>query len=121
MKQILNPCKPRHPFAMAAHRCKGGAHRRSASGLRQRAARELRAELANAKAERDKIAAVKRRQEPALEPSSRAPEEIEADLEALPKAVAALEVELAEAPKLIELARRKHAEAFKAVVTWGRA
>lgn len=46
MKQTLNPCKPRHPFAMAAHRCKGGAHRRSASGLRQRAARELRAELA---------------------------------------------------------------------------
>ena len=46
MKQTLNPCKPRHPFALAAHRCRGGAHRRSASGLRQRAARELRAELA---------------------------------------------------------------------------
>lgn len=46
MKPTLNPSKPRHPFALAAHRCKGGVHRRSASGMRQRAARELRAELA---------------------------------------------------------------------------
>ncbi|MCP5285961.1 MAG: hypothetical protein H6933_13820 [Burkholderiaceae bacterium] len=46
MKLTLIPRKPRHPFAIAAHRCKGGAHGRSASGLRQRAARELRAELA---------------------------------------------------------------------------
>ncbi len=46
MKLILTPRKPRNPFASAARQRVAGAHRRSASGLRQRANRELRAELA---------------------------------------------------------------------------
>jgi hypothetical protein len=46
MKLILSARKPRNPFAMAAHRRAAGVHRRCASGQRQRAGRELRAELA---------------------------------------------------------------------------
>lgn len=46
MKLILPPMKPRNPFAAAARQRLAGSHRRCASGQRQRAARELRAELA---------------------------------------------------------------------------
>ncbi|MEP7282363.1 MAG: hypothetical protein ABI696_10320 [Rubrivivax sp.] len=46
MKLTLTPAKPRNPFATAARSRAAGAHRRSGSGQRQRAARELRAELA---------------------------------------------------------------------------
>jgi hypothetical protein len=46
MKLILSSRKPRNPFAAAACRRSAGAHRRCTSGQRQRAARELRAELA---------------------------------------------------------------------------
>jgi hypothetical protein len=46
MKLILIPRKPRNPFAAAARLRAAGAHRRCVSGQRQRAARELRAELA---------------------------------------------------------------------------
>ncbi len=46
MKLTLPMRKPRNPFVAAARLRPAGAHRRSASGLRQRAARELRAELA---------------------------------------------------------------------------
>lgn len=46
MKLILTPRKPRNPLALAARQRRAGAHRRCTSGQRQRAARELRAELA---------------------------------------------------------------------------
>lgn len=46
MKLTLSPMKPRNPFAVAARQRPAGPHRRCAAGLRQRAARELRAELA---------------------------------------------------------------------------
>lgn len=40
------PSKPRHPFALAAHRRRAGAHRPSAGARRQRAERAWRADLA---------------------------------------------------------------------------
>jgi hypothetical protein len=46
MKLILKTRKPRNPFAVAARSRAAGAHRPSASATRQRARRELRAELA---------------------------------------------------------------------------
>jgi hypothetical protein len=46
MKPTLMPRKPRNPFAIAARSRAAGSHRRNGSGQRQRAARELRAELA---------------------------------------------------------------------------
>jgi hypothetical protein len=46
MKLILKTHKPRNPFATAGRLRLAGAHRRSASAQRQRAQRELRAELA---------------------------------------------------------------------------
>lgn len=46
MKLILTAPKPRNPFAAAARRRVAGVHRRCPSGQRQRADRELRAELA---------------------------------------------------------------------------
>lgn len=45
MKLTLKTRKPRNPFAAAARSRMAGAHRRSASAIRQRAQRELRAEL----------------------------------------------------------------------------
>lgn len=46
MKPTPKPSKPRHPFAMAAHRRVAGAHRPGAGARRQCANRALRAELA---------------------------------------------------------------------------
>jgi hypothetical protein len=46
MKLILSQRKPRNPYAGAARARAAGVHRRGGSSLRQRAARELRAELA---------------------------------------------------------------------------
>lgn len=46
MKLTLPALKPRNPIAMAGRLRPAGAHRRSASARRQRAQRELRAELA---------------------------------------------------------------------------
>lgn len=46
MKLILKTARPRNPFATAGRMRRAGAHRRSASACRQRAQRELRAELA---------------------------------------------------------------------------
>ncbi|HMQ73663.1 MAG TPA: hypothetical protein PKD25_14180 [Rubrivivax sp.] len=46
MKTILKPARPRNPFAPAARARHAGAQRRSAGGIRQRAERALRAELA---------------------------------------------------------------------------
>ncbi len=47
MKLTLIPAKPRNPFVRHARLRLAGPHRRSAASLRQRAARELRAELAS--------------------------------------------------------------------------
>lgn len=89
--------------------------RREIADLPDREA-SLRAELA--RAER---VVFRRKDDPrAWTPSVREPEEIKADVDSLPS-VHALEAELGAVPKLIELARQKHAAAFKAVVTWGRA
>ncbi len=41
----VNTPKPRNPVAVAAHQRTAGAHRRSASGLRQRANREMRHDM----------------------------------------------------------------------------
>ena len=45
MKLTLKTPKPRNPFVTASRLRLAGAHRRSASAHRQRAQRELRAEL----------------------------------------------------------------------------
>jgi hypothetical protein len=45
MKLILENRKPRNPFATAGRMRLAGAHRRCATAQRQRAQRELRAEL----------------------------------------------------------------------------
>lgn len=89
--------------------------RREIAELPDRAA-SLRRALADAK----HMASRRKDYPDAWTPGSREPEEIAADLAALPTCEA-LEAELAAVPKLVELARQKHRAAFQAVVTWGRA
>jgi hypothetical protein len=45
MSQRLQPRRPRNPFVVPSLMRHAGSHRRSATAQRQRAARELRAEL----------------------------------------------------------------------------